>query len=331
MMYQLIQSFPAQLREALAIGEAAAIRPPAREFRQIVVAGMGGSGIGADFVSAFIRPACKIPLIVVKDYDLPAFVDDRTLLIASSYSGNTEETLSACRLAIERNATVVAITSGGQLAEMAAQQGWDIVRLPSGQPAPRACLGYSLVAQLAVLAKMGFIAPAILEMIATAAGLLEADQELFHEKAQQIAGFLKDKITVIYSTAPLEPVALRFRQQLAENAKMLAWHHVVPEMNHNELVGWRRDQPGLVAMFLRHPGEAQTNQLRMQITREVVSEFASGRMEITGKGANLVEQAMFLVHLFDWVSYYLAELQGLDAMEIRIIDYLKEEMARAKQ
>lgn len=329
MMYQLIESFPGQLREALAIGEAAAVRPPDRDIRQIAVAGMGGSGIGADFAGAFIRGESKTPLLVVKDYDLPAWVDSHTLLIASSYSGNTEETLSACRQAMERGALIVAITAGGKLSEMAAENGWDIVQLPAGQPAPRACLGYSLVAQLSVLVKMGFIAPSVLDTIRTSAGLLEADRELFHEKAQQIAGFLKDKITVVYSTIPLEPVALRFRQQLAENAKMLSWHHVVPEMNHNELVGWRRDQPNLVAIFLRHSGESPSNGLRMTITREVVSEFASGRLEITGKGANLVEQTMFLVHLFDWVSWYLAELQGIDAMEIRIIDYLKEEMARA--
>jgi glucose/mannose-6-phosphate isomerase len=331
MMYQLIQSFPAQLREALSLAAAITVRPPDREFHQIVVAGMGGSGIGADFVAAFIRQACKIPSLVVKDYELPAYVDDHTLLIASSYSGNTEETLAACEQALDRKARVVAITSGGKLAQLAQSNGWDLAPLPPGQPAPRACLGYSLVAQLSVLVKMGFAAPAILEEVAAAAELLEADQELFHEKAQQIAGFLRDKITVIYSTSPLEPVALRFRQQLAENAKMLAWHHVIPEMNHNELVGWRRDQPGLVAMFLRYSGESPSNKLRMQITREVVSEFASGRMEITGKGESLAEQALFLVHLFDWVSYYLAELQGLDAMEIKIIDYLKEEIARGKR
>ncbi|MBK7410480.1 MAG: bifunctional phosphoglucose/phosphomannose isomerase [Saprospirales bacterium] len=330
MMHQLILDFPDQLREALSIGKAASIRPLDRDIRQIVVAGMGGSGIGADFVAAFIRDKCKAPLLVVKDYVLPAYVGENTLLIASSYSGNTEETLAACRQGMERGARIVAITSGGTLSELARENGWDQVLLPAGQPAPRACLGYSMVAQLSVLQHLGLIGPTLLEEISAAAPFLESLHEEFHEKAKQIAGFLLGKIPVLYTTGALEPVAVRFRQQLAENSKMLSWHHVLPEMNHNELVGWRRDQPGLAAIFFRHSGESPENKLRLDITREVVSEFAASRLEIFAKGETFTAQTLYLVHLVDWISLYLAELQGLDAMEIRIIGFLKEEMAKAK-
>lgn len=331
MMQKLILDFPAQLREALAIGKAASIHPAGGEVRQVVVAGMGGSGIGADFVAAFLREECPVPVLVAKDYRLPAYVDHRSILIASSYSGNTEETLEACRQAAEKGARVIAVTSGGTLAKMVAEKGWDAVFLPGEQPAPRACLGYSLVAQLSVLHKLGLSGPELLDDISRIAGSLETQLEDIQDKARQLAGFLEGKIAVLYTTSAMEPVALRFRQQLAENAKMLAWHHVIPEMNHNELVGWRRDQPGLAAVFLRHSGESAENRLRTEITREVVSEFAGARLEIFAKGNNLIEQALYLVHLADWTSCYLAELQGLDAMEIRIIGFLKEEMARAKR
>jgi len=331
MMQNLISGFPEQLREALAIGKAAVIRPPEKQIRQIVVAGMGGSGIGADFVSAFIREECKVPLLVLKDYALPSYVGEYSLFIASSYSGNTEETLAACRQAEERGARIVAVTSGGALGKMAEENGWDAVYLPEGQPAPRACLGYSLVAQLYVLHKLGLTGSTSLDAVAPAASLLESAQDEIREKAGQLAGFLVGKIPVIYVASAMEPVAVRFRQQLAENSKMLAWHHVIPEMNHNELVGWRRDEPKLAAVFLRYPGESAENRLRLDITRDVVGEFAGARVEIQAKGKNPVEQALYLVHLADWTSCFLADLQGLDAMEIRIIGFLKEEMARAKQ
>ncbi|MBK6905384.1 MAG: bifunctional phosphoglucose/phosphomannose isomerase [Saprospirales bacterium] len=330
-MEKLILQFPAQLREALSIGKAAAIRPAGKDVRQVLVAGMGGSGIGADFVAAFIRKECKAPLIVLKDYELPGFVDEGTIFIASSYSGNTEETLAAARQALQKGARVIAITSGGTLAEMAREHSWDAVFLPKGQPAPRACLGYSMVAQLSVLHKLGLTGTAELDAIAAAADMLESMQEELREKAEQLAGFLLGKTPVIYTTNALEPVALRFRQQLAENSKVLGWHHVLPEMNHNELVGWRRDMPQLAALFLRHSGESDENRLRMDITREVVSEFAGARLEIFAKGNGLIEQSLYLVHLADWTSLYLAGRQGLDAMEISIIGFLKEKMAGAKQ
>ena len=330
-MRKLIEAFPEQLREALEIGKTANIRADGEEIRQVLVAGMGGSGIGANFVAAFTGQECRVPFLVVKDYSLPAYVGKGTALIASSYSGNTEETLAACKQGLESGARIIAITSGGKLGELAQQHGWDQVRLPKGQPAPRACLGYSLVAQLSVLQKLGLIGPQVLDEIGAAAGFLESLQGEFHEKALQIAGFLVGKIPVLYTTNALEPVVVRLRQQLAENAKMLSWHHVIPEMNHNELVGWRRDQPGLAALFFRYPGESEANGMRMDITRDVVSEFAAARLDIYAKGDNLVEQTLYFVHLVDWISLYLAEMQGVDAMEIRIIDYLKEKMATAKQ
>lgn len=323
--------FSAQLKEALAIGQAASIRPADREIRNILVAGMGGSGIGADFVASFIREECAAPFFTLKDYDAPAWVGPHTLFIASSYSGNTEETLSACRQAAEKGARIVAITSGGDLQRMASERGWDIVSLPKGQPAPRACLGYSLVAQLWALRHLGLTGAGVLEQISKAAEMLEAMQQEIQDSAAQIARFLQGKIAVIYTTGVFEPAALRFRQQLAENAKTLSWHGIVPEINHNELVGWRRDQPSVAALFLRHPGETDRIRLRMNFTRELVEEFAAARMEIFAKGNSAVEQVFYLIHLLDWASLFLAQIQGLDPMEIQIIDLLKEKMAGTKQ
>ena len=329
MMYALIEQFPSQLLEGL--NAKISIRFEDREIRNILVAGMGGSGIGADFTATWVQPACRVPFQVVKDYEIPEYVNEHTLLIASSYSGNTEETLSACTLAHKKGARIIALTSGGKLREMALENNWDLIGLPSNIPAPRAALGYSLVAQLRILHRFGFIEESVWEQLKAGASMLQANRENMQKEARKLAYHFRGKTPVIYTTRPLEPVAVRFRQQLAENSKMLSWHHVLPEMNHNELVGWHGDQPQLAAIFLRHSHEQSRHQLRLEITKEEVGKLAGSQFEIQGRGEGLITQSIYLVHLLDWVSYYLAELNGVDVMAIEIIDYLKEQLGKENE
>ncbi|MBR9922487.1 MAG: bifunctional phosphoglucose/phosphomannose isomerase [Bacteroidetes bacterium] len=328
-MKDLVAGFPAQLLEAIEIGEQANISPAKNPIHKVYVAGMGGSGIGADFVASFIREESPVPYVTGKGYELPAWVDENTLAIASSYSGNTEETLSSFNQFLEKGAKVVCLASGGKLIEAAKEKGLDYIQLPGGSPSPRACLGYSLVQQLFVLNKLGLIGASLIDQLRSASALLEKHQEAVKGRAQQIAALIYDRLPVIYTSGRLEPVAIRMRQQFNENGKMLCWHHVIPEMNHNELVGWRQEQSRIAALFLRSSLDSARNQLRTEITKEVVGNFAGSLMEVQAKGENLVEQAMYLVHLADWISVYVADQRGVDAIEIKVIDYLKDSLAKA--
>ena len=328
MMDQLIERFPAQLTEALEIGENATIKAHTQEINKVYVAGMGGSGIGANFVAEFIVGECKLPYNIGKGYDSPAFVDKNTLYIASSYSGNTEETLSALAQVADSGAKIVCISGGGKLIALAKERGYDYIQMPGDWPSPRACLGYSLVQQLYVLYKINIIGRTTIDQIKSSIDLIKYDQDEIKNKAEKIAALIKGKIPVIYTSDRMEAVAVRFRQQINENSKFLAWHHVIPEMNHNELVGWKDVYDNIAVIYFRNKDDFRRNAVRMDINKEVISKYCDSIIEIYSKGQSLVEKSMYFVHLGDWVSWYLAELRGVDALEVNVIDHLKGELAK---
>lgn len=328
MMNQLIERFMEQLREGLEIGRNARIRPAGSHIQHIYVAGLGGSGIGADFVASFIQDECKIPFLVRKGYHVPEFVGAHTLAIASSYSGNTEETLISYDQIKEKGARLICVASGGKIIEKAKADGNDYIQVPSNWPSPRACLGYSVTAQLWTLHHLGFISDRAIRDMESSISLLERESEDIHVQAKAIAQRLHGKIPVIYIEDRMEPVAVRLRQQINENSKALCWHHVVPEMNHNELVGWREKNDSLAVLYLRNSDDYSRNAVRMDINKQIISQYAGDIIEVYSKGANMVEKSMYLVHLGDWVSWYLAELRGVDALEVKVIDYLKGELSK---
>lgn len=328
MMDQLIERFPAQLVEALEIGEAAQINAHSEPIHNIYVAGLGGSGIGANFVAEFVKDELKIPYLIGKGYDNPAFIGKNTLYVASSYSGNTEETLTALSKIENSGAKIVIISSGGKLIAIAKEKGYDYIQVPNNWPSPRACLGYSLVQQLFVLYKLGFIKKTVIDNVKSSIDLIKYDQDEIKNKAEKIAQIINGKIPVIYTSDRMESVAMRFRQQVNENSKFLAWHHVIPEMNHNELVGWRDTYDNLAVVYFRNKDDFHRNAVRMDINKEVISKYTNTIIEIYSKGQSLVEKSIYLVHLGDWVSWYLAQLRGVDALEVNVIDHLKGELAK---
>lgn len=328
MMDQLVKEFPQQLDKALKIGRDARITKPDNPIHNIFVAGMGGSGIGANFVSELIGGECKIPFLIGKGYSVPGYIGKNTLAIASSYSGNTEETLEAFESILKTGAKIVVVSSGGKLIELAKANGLDYIQVPSGSPSPRACLGYSLVQQLFVLNKLGLISDKIIHEVGRASELIKMEQEDIRFRAERIASMMKGKIPVIYATDRMEAVAVRFRQQINENGKSLCWHHVIPEMNHNELVGWRDDYNQLAVLFFRNKDDYPRNQVRMDINKEIISNYTSSIIEVYSKGQSLAERMLYFVHLGDWISVYLAAAKGIDAVEIKVIDYLKSELGK---
>jgi glucose/mannose-6-phosphate isomerase len=334
-MYDLLRSFPTQVREAVKIGREARIPFSSRGIRNIVLCGLGGSAIGGDLLRSYISGDLGIPFIVNRMYTLPAFVGFGTLVIISSYSGNTEETHAAHREALKRKATVLCVTSGGKTAKLAGRD--PVIRVPGGFP-PRAALGYSFFPLLVSLAKSGFITDRSRSIRETIALLEEragvyADPDPVRNPALRLAEQLRGRIGVIYSGAEhFDSVNTRWRGQIAENGKALAFGHVIPEMNHNELVGWkalREPMREMQVFILRDSGDHRRIRLRMDITRQVLGEHTSRITEVWSEGSSLLARMFSLVSLGDWMSFYLAMLHGIDPTPVTVIDRLKRELASA--
>jgi len=326
-MKQYVADFAKHLEQALSIGEQSTFTVKPKEFDTILICGLGGSGIGGTIIAQLLAPQLNIPVIVNKDYHIPAFVNNRTLVIASSYSGNTEETLEMLTQAENKQAEIVAVSSGGKLLEICREKQYNYIQIPAGFP-PRAAFGLSFPQLFFVLEKYGIINRSFIDDFTSAITLLKNTEAELCIEARQLAENLLGKIPVIYSAAPFEGVAVRFRQQLNENAKMLCWHHALPEMNHNELVGWAGGNDNLAVVFFRNNDDYYRTQKRMEINREIIEKYTPHIFEVYSKGTNTIEKSMYLIHLGDWVSVYLAEMKNIDAVEVDVITYLKGELAK---
>ena len=211
--------------------------------------------------------------------------------------------------------------------EIAAAKGYDHIRIPGGLP-PRACLGYSLPQLFFVLHHFGLIGAHYLEQFKAAAVQLDAEEADIVKRAGDATKLLFNKIPVIYSVAGYEGVAVRFRQQINENSKELCWHHVVPEMNHNELVGWKGERDNLAVVILRNEDDYERSQTRIGINKEIMAKCNPTILELHSKGNTRLERSLYTIHLTDWISVLLAELKNIDPVEVKVIDYLKGELSK---
>lgn len=325
-MKQLVQNFANQLRESKLIADKAVVSD-AKNIHNIVITGLGGSGIGGSIVSELVAESCLAPIVVNKDYFLPAFVNEHTLVIVSSYSGDTEETLSAMQQAISKKAQIVAITSGGKVLKIAKQHQFDFIEIPGGNP-PRSCIGYSLVQLIKVLVAKGFADKKLFSDLEKSIALLEKENSAIKAESKVVAEKLLNKIPVIYSLGMCEAVAIRFRQQINENSKMLCWHHTLPEMNHNELVGWTTRHENIAVVTFRTAFDFERTKKRYAICKPVFEKYCTSVIDIVAKGESKLEQFLYLIHIGDWISCYIADLRVIDATEVNVIDYLKSELAK---
>jgi len=328
-MYALIDAFPQQLTEALAIGRNAQLKPADGPYRNVVVTGLGGSGIGGRIAAQAVAHEASCPIEVYSNYYLPAYVGKGSLVIASSYSGNTEETIASMEQALERGARVCVVTSGGKMLDMAREKGLDHIVIPGGNP-PRTMLAYSLTQQFFVLKHYGIITTDLAPAIAKAAEQLAKDKEAIKQAAQDLTDKLFGKRLVIYSEASTEAVSIRFRQQVNENSKELCWHHAIPEMNHNELVGWAGGSDAVAVVIFRHKEDHERSQIRMEINKEVFRRYTQHIHDVWSQGADALGRQLYLINLGDWVSYYWAEKKGVDPSEIAVINMLKGKLAEMK-
>jgi len=233
----------------------------------------------------------------------------------------------AMKEALKKKATVVCVTSGGAVADIANTKKVDCILVPAGMP-PRSCLGYSLVQLLFILSHFELIPNAFEKEIKKSIKQLKAGEEDIQKKAAAIAKKVLGKLPIVYAADNFEGVAIRFRQQLNENSKLLAWHGVIPEMNHNELVGWRDEAEDKAVLLLRNKNDYDRVQARMEINKKVIKKYTSTIIEIYSEGSSYWEEAFYLIHLTDWVSVILADLRELDATEVKVIDFLKSSLAK---
>lgn len=326
-MDKLIAAFPQNMLDALAIAEAQSFKQPSSPIHNILICGMGGSGIGGKIVAQWIQNESKVPVSILQDYDLPAFVGENSLVIGSSYSGNTEETIIAVHAAAAKGAHIIGITSGGQMEAFCKENNYDYVIVPGGNP-PRSATAFSIVQLINIFAQLGIISSTNLDEIRLSYQLLLDETAEIHAKGKEIANFLYGKVGVIYSGPQYDAVAIRARQQFNENSKYLSWHHTIPEMNHNELVGWGGGDDRFAVLMLHTDDMNPRNQVRYDITKEIIAKKAAGVMELEAKGHSQIQKSFYFIHLVDWASYYLCDLNKADIMDIKVIDYLKDELSK---
>lgn len=297
---------------------------------RILVLGMGGSGIGGRFLGGLLGDTCAVPIASGHDYRIPAWVGPSTMVLACSYSGNTEETLAALDAAVAKGAQVRALTSGGKLKALADANGWPVLTVPGGHP-PRSQFGWAVTGLLHHFAALGHRpadAPDVLADTEAAAALLVTHTDAILDQAGQWADLLSSRSPMLYGDAAIEPVLIRWRQQLNENAKRLCNHHVFPEMNHNELVGWESGDASIAALFLHTEEDHARTAERMRLCKAIFTDAGAAVSEVSAIGTTRLQRWMHLVHLGDWLSLLMAERAGVDPVDIRHIDYLKGELAK---
>jgi glucose/mannose-6-phosphate isomerase len=306
-----------------------------REVRQIVVAGMGGSAIGGDLLVALVTPECPIPIFVNRSYDLPTFVNGPdTLVIGASHSGNTEETLSAIEQAHARGASLLAITTGGELARLCSEWGAPVLRFAYNSQ-PRAALGYSFIPLLNLLCQLGLIEDKTAALNEAVHVMHDWQVEigptspLSNNPAKRLAGQLVERMPVIYGAGLMAPVARRWKTQFNENSKAWAFFEELPELNHNAVVGYEmseRIREWATVVFVRSRYDSPRIQARWRITRELLIREGVGSDQVYARGQSRLAQMLSLIHFGDLVSVYLALATGIDPTPVTPIAYLKEQL-----
>ena len=333
-MLHLLNAFPEQCAQARRIAQDFRFtRRDSRPHTNVVIAGMGGSAIGGDLARAVLSRESAVPIIVNRNYTIPEFIGDQTLFIAASYSGNTEETLQSVHEAFKKGAEIFAITSGGRLREEAEANGWPCLTIPAGQP-PRASLGYLFIPIVSILTRLGYAPDTILNAdLDEAVGLLRRMAEQFkpgeNSPPERCAKQLIGKLPIIYAPQELEAVAVRWKGQFSENSKSLAYANVYPEMNHNEIEGWKHP-PNLTqkchVIQLHDSSAPQQTQDRMRITAELICKHTDGITDVHSEGESLLARIFSLISIGDWTSFYLAIEYEQDPTPVDRIQELNEEL-----
>ncbi len=328
--------FPVQVKESLAIAEAVE-RFNFLKIDNVILAGMGASAISGDIMTSLLRDKLDVPLLVNREYDLPKWVNKDTLVICISYSGNTDETLSSFKIAYQKKCKIICISTGGKLQELAEKRQVPFVKIPAGIQ-PRAATAYLLFPSLIFLKKLGLLKSTIdadiEETIAVTKDFVSMNNKAVPEEsnpAKQIAKKIFSSIPQIYGWGIYTPIAIRWRHQLNENSKVIARTDIVPECNHNDIVGWSAN-PEISKQFscilIRDKDEESLDMTtRLNFMRDLFHNTAGTVLEVQPKGKSQLAKMMYLMCLGDFTSCYLAVLRGVDPSPVDIITELKKRLA----
>lgn len=340
-MKDFLESFPEQVIRSKAIGLGFQIPRNIKKtrYKNIVFTGLGGSAIAGDLLRSAVSAEAGIPIIVNRNYTLPAFCGQDTLVIASSYSGNTEETLSAYADARRKKTAIIAITSGGKLEKLAFSDGVGAINIPAGF-LPRCAVAFSFFTALLLLGKAGVIKDKSRDIDETVrvlenmrryiVGIRVPDEKNI---SKRIAKDIFGRAPIVYAAADhMESVAVRWHGQFAENSKNISFAGSIPEMCHNEIVGFDRPSrilKGLAVIMLRDKGDNQRTSKRMDIIGSMVKRYGITVTETESIGNALAARIFSLIYTGDFASYYLALLNGRDPTPVERIAHLKKELAKS--
>ena len=324
-MRQILLDFPSQFALGL---EASAKVKVSGQFDNIIVCGMGGSAWPGELVNTYLIDL-KIPLFVSRDYFLPKETTAKSLIFASSYSGDTEEMLSAYGEARKRNLTIVGFSKGGTLAKLCQEDGIPLAQYPDLGPSyqPRYATGLMFAAMVKVLSNSELVAPKDAEIKATASFLGQLDNEALGKK---LAKELKNKIPLIYSSEQYKTIPFIWKIKFNETAKVMAFSERFPEMNHNDMTGFtlNKKQGKFFAFFLRNKNDHPRIQTRMNITAQLLESEGVRVIFLDSQGDTRLEQIFSLINLGDWITYYLALKYGIDPTPTDLQAAFKKQLSK---
>ena len=318
-MYSVIKQFYLQIKEGWDLGEKIGFS----DVDRIIITGMGGSALPGEILKSYLNDI-KIPIILNKNYELPAYADNKTLVFVISYSGNTEETIEALRDANRKGCKIVIITAGGKLEELSRKLNKKTIVVPRGLP-QRLSYGYVSFAILRILQNSKVIKKQDEEIKKL---ILALQKDNFKKKAAELSEKLVGKIPIIYSSERLYGVAYKWKINFNENAKIHAFCNYFPELNHNEMVGYTKTNGNYYVLILKDDYDNPKIKKRMDITKKIIQKAGVPVLDIELTGTSDLVKIFSLIHLGDWVSYFLALRNEVDPTPVKLVEDLKKELSK---
>jgi len=319
-MRDIILNFPKQFKKGLEVAKDIKVEG---QFNNIVICGLGGSGLSSNLLLTYL-PEIKVPVYAHRSYGLPAQTNDKSLVICNSYSGNTEETISAYKEAVNKNFKVVAITTGGKLQELAKENDLPVAIIPKDSVQPRFALGYQTAALLEILGNAGIIPNQSKALLNMAENL---NPEKTEEQGKALAKKLIDKVPVVYTSARFKAVARIWKIKFNENSKVMAFWNYFPELNHNEMVGLTNLKANFHFIIFSDKDMHPRNLERIELFADLAKGKGSAVDIIEMQGNNALEKMFDTIILGDWTTYYLALEYCQDPIPVKIVEEFKKRLA----